>query len=77
VGVYRTDSGERGGFLLILTADQRGRWAKRALFKNPEGRFSALLQKSGRLVWTFCFECDGTCNVLPRRGAWKLDCQEP
>lgn len=75
VGVYRTATGATGGFLLILGRDGGDRWKKRALFKNPEGRFSALTATSaGQLAWAFCFECDGVCIVKPSWRGWKLDC---
>jgi hypothetical protein len=75
VGVYRTLTAETGGFLLILTRDGDERWKKRALFKNPEGEFSALtLTSAGQLQWAFCFECDGVCTVKPSWRGLKLDC---
>jgi hypothetical protein len=75
VGVYRTVTGATGGFLLMLTRDGDHRWKKRALFKNPEGGFSALtLTRAGRLEWAFCLECDGVCTVKPWWRGWKLDC---
>jgi hypothetical protein len=75
VGVYRTTTGETSGFLLILTRDGSDRWKKRALFKNPEGGFSALtVTNAGQLAWAFCFECDGVCIVKPSWRGWRLDC---
>lgn len=75
VGVYRTDAGEIGRFLLVLTAVKRGRWAKRALFLEAgEAGFSVLFLQNRRLVWAFCMECDSACEVIPSRGAWRLKC---
>ena len=76
VGVYRTKAGDSGRFLLVLSADRRGKWSKRALFKHPgEPRFSVLFQESGRLVWAFCMECDAACDVVPTRRRWRLNCE--
>lgn len=74
VGVYRTVTGATGGFLLILTRTATGRWTKAALFKNPNGGFSAITRQRGRLVWVFCFECDGRCAVISSRRRWTLRC---
>ena len=75
VGVYRSEGGETGGFLLILTQDSTKQFAKAALFKNPGGQFSALQTGDrGGLRWAFCFECDGVCEVIPTRSGWRLEC---
>ena len=75
VGVYRSARGETGSFLLIVTQDTTKRWTKAALFKNPGGQFSALQTSDrGGLRWAFCLECDGVCDVIPRRGGWRLEC---
>lgn len=76
VGVYKTHSGEVGRFLLVLSTTKGGKWSKRALFKQSgEAGFSVLWQQRERLVWAFCMECDSSCEVTPRRGAWRLKCQ--
>jgi hypothetical protein len=76
VGVYRTNSGEVGRFLLVLSATQGDRWSRRALFKEPgEAGFSVLFQRNNNLVWAFCMECDAACDVTPRRRAWTLKCE--
>jgi hypothetical protein len=75
VGVYRSEGGEAGGFLLILSRNATGRWTKAIVFKNPGGRFSALTTAvEGRLRWAFCLECDGVCDVVPTLGGWNLEC---
>jgi len=75
VGVYRSEGGETGGFLLILTQQTTKRWTKAALFKNPGGQFSALQTGDrGGLRWASCLECDGVCDVIPTRGGWRLEC---
>jgi hypothetical protein len=76
VGVYKTDSGDVGRFLLVLTVGKRGMWSKRALFKQQgEAGFSVLFLQRGRLVWGFCMECDSSCDVTPQRRAWTLKCE--
>lgn len=75
VGVYRTTSGKTGEFLLILARNAKGEWRKAKLFK-AEGKpgFTALMRIDDRLLWAFCFECDGNCILIPTRSGWKLDC---
>ena len=76
VGVYKTDSGDVGRFLLVLTVGKGRTWSKRALFKQQgEAGFSVLFLQRGRLVWAFCMECDSSCNVTPQRVAWTLKCE--
>jgi hypothetical protein len=76
VGVYKTRTGVSGRFLLVLSSRLGGGWVKRVLFKERgEAGFSAILGTQKRLVWATCMACDSFCEVIPRRGSWKLKCE--
>ena len=76
VGVYKTRTGVSGRFLLVLSSPLGGGWVKRALFKeHGQAGFSAILGTKKQLVWATCMECDSFCEVIPRRGSWKLKCE--
>lgn len=64
VGVYRADTGEVGKFLLVLTAEDGGNWARSSLIKQPgKVGFSWLRNERNPLQWWFCFDCDNMCAV--------------
>lgn len=59
VGVYETDSGKRGSFLLILSRSTSGRWQKTFLEEDPGGAgFSGVSWDQERLWWLHCMMCD-------------------
>ena len=61
VGVYETDSGERGTFLLILSRSDSGSWHKVFLDEIPDGPgFSGLHWDGENLFWLHCMKCDAS-----------------
>jgi hypothetical protein len=76
VGVYETERGEIGRFLLILGRPNTGRpWTKRALFSVKDSSpFSAIEVRQGRLHWVGCFECDDDWTVVRSGSGFRLSC---
>lgn len=76
VGVFRTRSGQRGRFLLILgRSPKAGGMTKRALFTDTDGfGFSAIAMREGKLTWVTCFDCDTRCDVVFQRPRYRLEC---
>lgn len=77
VGVFQTNSGGTGRFLLVLgRRDGNEPWRKRAVFTIPgEPGFSAIALRDGRLQWVTCLECDTGCEVVRGAGRFRLQCQ--
>jgi hypothetical protein len=75
VGVFETASGEKGRFVLILRRGPEG-WRKRAVFTltGTPGFSAVAVGKNKRLLWVTCLECDSTCEVIHRRGGFRLHC---
>jgi hypothetical protein len=73
VGVYETDSGELGHFLLLI-APARGHPPKvKALFESGDGAgFSALTYREGRLRWWFCIQCGDGVSVVAGPNGFAL-----
>ncbi len=77
VGVFETDQGELGRFLLILSrSGPASPWHKRALFQVPGGStFSAIALRDTVLTWYGCLECDDQCAVIHVGEELRLRCQ--
>jgi len=59
VGVYETDSGKRGSFLLILGRSTSGSWRKVFLETIPgSAGFSGVSWNQRELLWFHCMMCD-------------------
>jgi hypothetical protein len=76
VGVFETDRGELGRFLLILDRlSSTKAWRGRAVFQVKGGSmFSAVALRKGTLIWYGCLECDDECAVVFRDGEFALRC---
>jgi len=66
VGVYSTESGYYGRFLLLLATDKKGRPKQRVFVQPGEPGFSVMYLEKNRLFWSICMECDGRCEVVAR-----------
>jgi hypothetical protein len=57
-GVYQTETGETGRFILVLAPNPDGGWEKAFVSSLPAHQnFSALLQTDGEVRWSFCMMC--------------------
>lgn len=65
VGVYETQKGEQGRFLLILTQRPGDHWEKAFLSAAPpDPGFSVLWLAPGAVLrWSFCMECDSWAEL--------------
>ena len=66
VGVYATQSGFYGRFLLLLATDKKGKTKHRVFVQPGEPGFSVMYLEKNRLFWAICMECEGRCEVLAR-----------
>jgi hypothetical protein len=77
VGVYRTQKGDEGQFLLIVTQAASGSWGVAYLGKHPGFPGPGLLYDTPEgLTWALCTACDVFADVSVEHGRYRLEWAE-